>query len=249
MSIVAFVIARLSSTRLPGKAILPVSGKPMIQCLCERIRASKKIDKVVIATSRLKIDDPLEKLSKKIGVDCYRGSLENIMERICEGAREFNGETIVEILADNPLVHSSLIDSVIQVYLDNKLDYASNITSEFEHHGNTKALFSLGVRVQVYSLETAEKFTFYPEYPSNGKHPSAFIFDNPNEFKIGFLEATGPWKFMNKPFLNFAVNYKKNYEFISKIFDKDYVDGTCFPLESVYQRLIDEPELLQFLGE
>ena len=106
MTVAALLIARLSSTRLPGKNILPVAGKPMIQHLAERVSKSKLISNVIIATSTLPSDDPLEELANQIGVDCYRGSLDNVMERISGAAKKYNCDTIVEILGDNPLVHS-----------------------------------------------------------------------------------------------------------------------------------------------
>ena len=115
MKIGAFLIARLSSTRLPNKNVLPIVGKPMIELLVERVKASNFVSKVIIATSDLVSDDPLEELSQRLGVDCYRGSLNNVMERITKAAEFYDCDTIVEILGDNPLVHSNLIDDVIKL--------------------------------------------------------------------------------------------------------------------------------------
>ena len=213
MKIGAFLIARLSSTRLPNKNVLPIIGKPMIELLIERVRASDSVSRVVIATSDQVSDDPLEEVSQKLGVDCFRGSLNNVMERITKAAEFFDCDTIVEILGDNPLVHSTLIDDVISLYKSSKADYAATLTKEYDEKLHTRSLFSVGLRVQVYSLQTARKYIYFPEYLTNGKHPCGFIFDNPEIFSLKFLEAENDWVFMNKPNLNFAVNYNKNFDF------------------------------------
>jgi spore coat polysaccharide biosynthesis protein SpsF (cytidylyltransferase family) len=248
MIIGALIVARLSSSRLPQKNILPILGKPMIQHLAERISKSKYIDKIIFATSNLESDDPLEELAKNMGIGCYRGDLDNVMERICGAAESFRCDTIVEILGDNPLVHSDLIDDVINLYLTNKLDYAANITKEYAPYIHQKKLFSIGLRVQVYSSKIARQYIDFPEYLENGKHPCAFIFDNPDRFNIGFIEAIGKWSFMNFPELNFAVNYPKNFDLVKKIYEKNYHVDNYFNLEAIYHQLENEPELNKLFG-
>ncbi len=248
MSVGAFLVARLSSTRLPEKNILPVAGKPMIQQLAERVKNSKLVDKVIIATSNLPSDDPLEDLAKEIGIGCYRGSLDNVMERIVGAADTYECDTIVEILGDNPLVHGGLIDDVVSLYTNDELDYAANITTEYKPHSDGKELFSIGLRVQVYSKKVADLYTQYPDYLENGRHPCAYIFDHPDEFKVGYIEATGKWAFMNHPDLNFAVNYPKNFELTKKIYERNYPNDVNFDLQSIYNQLNDEPELLKLFG-
>ena len=118
MSTGAFLIARLSSSRLPEKSIMRILDKPVIELMVERVQASLLIDKVIIATSTLPSDDPLKELARKLGIGCYRGSLENVMDRIARAAKAYNCDTIVELLGDNLLAHSELIDDVIKFYKD-----------------------------------------------------------------------------------------------------------------------------------
>jgi len=248
MTVGALIIARLSSTRLPNKNILEISGKPMIIQLADRVSKSKKVDKVIIATSNLPSDDPLEELAKRYDILCHRGSLENVMERIVGAAEEFDCETIVEILGDNPLVHSDLIDDVIDLHESYKADYTANITTEYDPYCENMSLFSVGLRVQVYSLNAAREYIKFPEYESNDRHPSAFMFDNPEIFKISFLEAKGKWKFMNRPRLNFAVNYRKNFKLIEKIFKQQYQNNPNFNLADVYDQLDKDVSLYSLFG-
>ena len=248
MSVGAFLVARLSSTRLPEKNIKHLAGKPMIQHLAERVSRANSIDKVIIATSNLPSDDPLEKLADEIGIGCYRGDLDDVMQRIVGAADKYECETIVEILGDNPLVHSSLIDEVIDKYKKHNLDYAANITREYEPHTDGMSLFSIGLRVQVYSTSVAKKYTEYPDYLDNGRHPCAYIFDNPDKFKVGYVEAKGHWSFMKRPPLNFAVNYPKNFELARRIFEKQYPHDNNFDLEKIYTQLDEELDLYTLFG-
>ena len=243
-----FIIARLSSTRLPAKNMMPILGKPMIQHLVERIAKSKTIDKIVITTSTLPSDDPLEALAEDIGIDCFRGDLDNVMERIVGAANYFNCDTVVEILGDNPLVHSSLIDDVVGLYHSKKSQYAATITKEYFPQGEGMSLFALGLRVQVYSTRTAEQYVNYPDYINSERHPCAFIFDYPDIFDVAFLEAKNNWAFMNRPALNFAVNYRKNFEFVSKVYEKNYEINNNFNLQTVFNQLDENTALYQLLG-
>jgi spore coat polysaccharide biosynthesis protein SpsF len=221
----------------------------MIELMAERVLASEAIDKVVIATSNLPSDDPLEALAEKIGIGCYRGSLENVMDRIVNAAEAYDCDTIVELLGDNPLVHSELIDDVVRYYRDSGYDYAATVTREYPVSEIEKKLFSIGVRVQVYSSAIAQQSVDYPAYfGDEDKHPTAYIFERPEKYKVGYFEARGKWAFMNRPALTFAVNYRKNVNLIRAIFEKNYPEDTNFPLERVYQQLDLEKYLYILMG-
>jgi len=245
----AFIIARLSSKRLPKKNILPILGKPMIELMVERVKASKFIDKIIIATSTDSTDDPLEEVANKLGIECYRGSLNNIMERVYNAAKYYNCDNIVELLGDNPLVHSELIDDVISFYINGKYDYAATVTKEYPVSDKKFCLFSVGVRVQVYSIDAARRYSEYLEYMGNDvKGSTAYIFEHPEAFKIGYFEAKDKWGFMNRPDLTFAVNYRKNFNMIRIIFEKNYDEDRNFSLKKVYEQLDREKYLYLLMG-
>jgi len=249
MNIGAFLVARLNSVRLPGKNIKKILDRPMIALMVERVQKSKIVDKIIIATSNLPTDDPLEGLAKKLDIGCYRGSLEDINERIVGATSAFECDIIVELLGDNPLVHSDVIDQVITLFQNDNLDYAANITKEYPASTDGFAPFSLGVRVQVYSKSVAERYKEFPNYfKSEERGSTAYIFDQPSLFKIGYLEAKNEFSFMNRPSLNFAVNYKKNFEAIRIIFEKCYPQNKNFSLKDVVKILDEERYLYNMLG-
>lgn len=245
----AFIIARLSSSRLPAKNMMKILDIPMIQLMVERIRAARTIDKIIITTSSEASDDPLESLAKTVGVDCYRGPLNNIMERITGAANRFKCHTIVELLGDNPLVHSDLIDDTVSLFREGRYQYAATVTKEYPVCPDIHSFFSVGLRVQVYETSAAAAFVEYPEYIGNeDKHPCSYIFDNPDRFKVGFLEAEGKWKFMNRPHLNFAVNYKKNFDLVRSVFEVQYPLDHNFSLERLYEQMDIHRHLYTLMG-
>ena len=234
MSIGACIVARLSSQRLPRKNMMKILGKPMIEQLIRRVSQSKMIDNIILATSSDPSDDLLEDHANKLKIGCYRNSLNDIMKRITRAAEFYNCDTIVELLGDNPLVHSDLIDDVIKFFIKGGYDYAATITSEYSQFVLNRKLFPIGIRVQVYSIKVANRYREFPEYISNsGKHPCSFIFDHPELFNIGYFEAKGSWAFLNKPDLNFAVNNKKDLTKIRNIFRNCYNLHTNFSLNDV----------------
>ncbi len=249
MLIGAFLIARMDSSRLHGKCMIKICDKPLMELLVERVKSSRLIDRIIIATTSNLSDASLEDLAKKLNVSCYRGSPENVMERICNAAKESECEIIVELLGDNPLVHSDLIDDVITFYKNGNYDYAATITKEYPLSDSSLNLFSIGIRVQVYSRSAAEQWINYKNYLKNeNKHPCSFIFEHPEDFKIGYLEAKGKWEFMNRPNLTFAVNYRKNIQLIQAIFNNNYIVDKNFSLKRVYAQLDKEKSLYNFMG-
>tara|TARA_B100000315_G_scaffold45751_1_gene40558 strand:+ start:410 stop:1144 length:735 start_codon:yes stop_codon:yes gene_type:complete len=238
MSIGACIVARLSSQRLPRKNMMKILGKPMIEQLIRRVSQSKMIDNIILATSSDPSDDLLEDHANKLKIGCYRNSLNDIMKRITRAAEFYNCDTIVELLGDNPLVHSDLIDDVIKFFIKGGYDYAATITSEYSQFVLNRKLFPIGIRVQVYSIKVANRYREFPEYISNsGKHPCSFIFDHPELFNVGYFEAKGSWSFLNQPELNFAVNYQKDLDQIRDIFDNCYDSNSNFSLRDVTEYL------------
>ena len=249
MTVGAFIVVRLSSSRLPNKGIMKIMNKPLIELMVERVQESQKIDKTIIATSNHPSDEPLEVIAKRLGVGCYRGSLKNVMGRIVNAANAYDCDVIVELLGDNPLIHSDLIDDVVRFYQKGGYDYAASVTNEYPVDMSKKRMFSLGVRVQVYSLDAAKRHVDYPEYADDeSRGYSAYMFEHPEMFKRGYFEAKDNWTFMNRPYLNFAVNYQKNFNLIRSIFEKNYPEDSNFPLEKVFKQLDEERYLYLLMG-
>lgn len=241
----ALLIARLSSTRLPAKNLKLMAGKPMIAHLAERVGRADSIDQVIITTSEEASDDPLAEFAEKAGIACHRGPLDDVMARICGAADAFELDTVVEILGDNPLIDHHLVDDVMALYDPATVDYAANISPDYAVKPEGSIDFAIGVRVQVYSAATAKR---YVEFQHVTGHPSSYIFDNPNQFKCTYLNATDKWAFLNKPEINFAVNYPKNFTLMERVFEEIYPADPAFSLQRAIEMMDANPALYDLTG-
>lgn len=124
--IIATIEARLASTRLPGKVLLPLGGKPVLQFLVERLKRSKFIDEIIIATSSNIENDAIESLTKEIGIYCFRGSEDDVLSRVIGAADSRKADIIVQLTGDCPLMDPELIDECVSKYLDGGYDYVAN---------------------------------------------------------------------------------------------------------------------------
>ena len=122
--VVAIIQARMGSTRLPGKVMQKIGSKPMLGTLISRLKNSKQLDDIVIATTTKNNDDIIEVLSNKMGVGCYRGSEENVLKRYVEAAESFDADLIVRVTSDNPLTDVELMDKLIETHLKTESDYS-----------------------------------------------------------------------------------------------------------------------------
>lgn len=228
----AILVARMGSSRLPGKAMMPVAGKPMVERMVERVRPARALDRIVLATSDRPEDDSPAGLAGRLGLDCYRGSAEDVLGRILGAARSVGAQTVVELLGDNPLVHPDLIDDVIAFYRAGRFDYAASATTEYPQAGPEVRKFPLGVRVQVYSRRTLERCARLAVEPGHREHATTYLMEHPELLRIGLFEARGRWAGLNRPELTFAVNYLQNLDLMSRIFESCLPGDPCFSLQA-----------------
>jgi glutamate-1-semialdehyde 2,1-aminomutase len=123
---VAIVQARMGSIRFPEKVMQPVAGVPMIELLLTRLARSRQIDRIVLATSDDRRNQPLASHVKKLGFDVYQGSENDVLDRYYQSAKCYEAEIIVRITGDCPLIDPQLVDLIIAAFKANKVDYASN---------------------------------------------------------------------------------------------------------------------------
>lgn len=124
--VVAIIQARMGSSRLPGKSLAEIEGRPMLWHVIQRVKRAKLVDRVVVATSTAPADDAIEKMCRESDVPCYRGSENDVLDRYYHAARAEKASQVVRITADCPLIDPEVIDRVVQRFQRGDLDYASN---------------------------------------------------------------------------------------------------------------------------
>ena len=116
-TVVTIIQARMNSSRLPGKVMFDWNGAPMLQRLIERVKSSKKSDKLIVATSDTKADDVIEILCNRVGTECFRGSESHVLQRFVKTAQASDASVVVRLTGDNPFVHCELVDYAVTEFL------------------------------------------------------------------------------------------------------------------------------------
>ena len=119
MKIVATIEARMTSSRLPGKVLMKVLGKPILYYLVERLKQVSLLDDIVLATTTNSDDDSLVKFANNEGIQSYRGSEDDVMGRVIGAAESVDADLIVEITGDCPIIYPSIVEQTIQTYINN----------------------------------------------------------------------------------------------------------------------------------
>ena len=124
--ILGILQARASSRRLPGKVMKPILGRPMLERQIERLRRARRLDKLVVATSTDPSDDPIAALCRSLAVECFRGSLDDVLDRFYQAARRAAPRAVVRLTGDCPLADPAVIDQLIELHARGGYDYTSN---------------------------------------------------------------------------------------------------------------------------
>ena len=245
--ITGLIAARMGSSRFRGKTLADLGDIPMIEFMIKRVLLSKYVDDIVIATGKGKENDILEKWCSIQNIKCFRGADEDVLGRLYAASVEFNLETIVELLGDNPFVHSSLIDGCIKLFHESNCDYVATLTNEYPLAEKNLPRFPIGVRVQVFNhavLETCHNLTSHPDHR---EHATSFIAENPDIFKSQFLTASGDFASHHKPEITFAVNRPENLKMLNGILQLLPAKSN-FDVSDALIALESNPSLLKLMG-
>jgi spore coat polysaccharide biosynthesis protein SpsF len=248
MKIATVIACRMGSSRLPGKTTKPILGKPMIQQMVERVQRSRHVTDVMLATSTESEDDPIEALTTQLGIGCFRGSPEDVLDRIDAAAQSANADLIVELLGDNPLVHSDLIDDVIEYHQGSGNDYSASVTAEYPHAGPDVKKFPVGIRVQVFPPSVLHDSAVRATDPYHRENSTTFLYEHPDLYALGYLQAEGKWARLHRPELTFAVNFPRNFELVSRIFERNYPKDPNFTLFDAIATYDADPALAPLMG-
>ena len=227
----AIIQARMTSTRLPGKVMKPLCGKPMLWHIITRLGYAKQLDKIIIATTDREEDKVIANLAEEMGVVFYCGSSEDVLDRYYQTAKTFNVDTIVRITADCPLIDPVVVDKIITYYQTKKCDYASN---------TIKPTMPDGLDTEVLSFQTLEKAWKEAKKLSEREHVTPYICNHPESFKVenyaGDVDLSG---------MRWTVDTQKDFEFVKKVFAELYCATRIFYMEDIIKLLNKAPELLE----
>lgn len=232
MNVVAIIQARMRSTRLEGKVLKEISGRPMLGRIVDRVRKAREVNEVVVATSDIGADDPVADYCRAQDIFCFRGSEDDVLDRFYKTLAARKGDVAVRITADCPLVDPGLIDRIVGIYRKGGYDYVTNVL---------RYTYPDGLDVEVVSREALEKAWREATKKSEREHVTAHIRFS-NRFRVFNVESDPDLSTKN---YRWTVDNAGDLDFIRKIYE-NLSDG--FGYQDVLSLLDRKPELLKLQG-
>ena len=229
--ILAILQARMTSTRLPGKALRPLCGSPMVLRQIERARRSARIGRLVVATSDERTDDVLADVLQGAGVEVFRGSLDDVLGRYI-GALQAKGpaEHVVRLTGDCPLTDWQVIDAVIDKHLETGADYTANTWG--------RRTFPKGLDVDVVKSQVLEDAAARASDPYEREHVLPYIYRHPERYSLqGYDQAADEGE------LRWTVDLPEDFEFVRAVYEALYPAIPDFTSDDVRRLLTGRPDL------
>jgi len=176
--ITAIVQARMGSTRLPGKVLMDLGGKTVLARVVQRLRRARLLHEIVVATTVSPADAAIAEECDRLGVRVFRGSEDDVLERYYRAAAECGSEAILRITADCPVIDGELVDAVIQLWADEKVDYASN---------GLRLTFPRGLDAEVFRRDALERAWREARLPHQREHVTPYFYEHPELFSLASL--------------------------------------------------------------
>tara|TARA_Y100000741_G_scaffold345321_1_gene310651 strand:- start:142 stop:933 length:792 start_codon:yes stop_codon:yes gene_type:complete len=225
--------ARVLSTRLPGKILLNGFDKPLLLHTIERLKKSKKINKIVVATTKLKIDNIIFNLCKKNNISVFRGHPTNLLNRYYYCAKKFNFKSIVRITSDCPLMDTNIVDIMIKKFNKDNIDYLSN---------NHPPTFPDGFDIEIFSYESLENAFFFAKKDFQQEHVTPFIWDQPKKFSIKNYYYKEKKNLHNR--YRLTLDYVEDYFVINQIYNALYLKNKYFTLKQILNYIRKNPQIM-----
>jgi spore coat polysaccharide biosynthesis protein SpsF len=232
--ILGILQARMSSRRLPGKVIKPILGRPMLERQIERLRRARRMDRLIVATSIDRSDDPIAALCESLAVECFRGSLEDVLDRFYQAALRYAPRAVVRLTGDCPLADPAIIDRLIDLHLADGYDYTSNTLVR---------TYPDGLDAEVIALPCLEAAWRQADLPSEREHVTPFINHRPRRFRLGNLAQS-----TDLSHLRWVVDEPADFIFISAIYEALYANDPAFTTADVLAVLAQRPEIAGMMG-
>jgi len=234
MKIAAIIQARTSSKRLPGKVLKELPCNSGITCLeqvIRRLKNSKRLNEIIIATTKETEDSPIINISKKENVQCFKGSKENVLSRYYFAAKENNIDTIIRVTSDCPCIDAQIVDVIISEHLKTNVDYTSNSLIRTYPHG---------LDVEVFNFNALEKAYKNATKDYEKEHVTPYINRNPKKFKIDIVKAP---KELYAPDIRVTLDTEEDYALLCAVYDFLYPKDKYFNAYDIVKLFNQKPWL------
>ncbi len=227
--IINLVAVRMKSSRLPGKALLEIAGKPVLGHLMERVERAEMPFKTVICTSTVEQDDKLAEFAANRGYSLFRGHPDNVLARFIDAARMYGARHVVRITGDNPLTDPKLIDAMCKKHLEESADYTYTESTP------------RGTRPEIMSLAALEKCLKAADNPDHSEYMTLYFKNYPEAFKNVRFDDPDPVR--NRPDYRLTIDTPDDFTVMQDIYERFYHEDERFSLERVIEYLDSRPEI------
>lgn len=228
---IAIIEARMTSSRLPGKTLAPILGRPMLGLMIERLQRCDALDGIVVATTVNATDDPICDLARRLGVGHFRGSEDDVLDRVLNAAWNSDADVIVELTADCPLIDPGVVDRVVGAYRERDVDFAANTLVQTYPRGLDTKAFATSVLADV-AARTND--------PVDHEHVSLYIYEHPELYSLWNVDSGLPeWCGA----LRLTVDTADDLRLIRAIYEELYPRNPVFDLDDVLELLDGNPML------
>ena len=229
IKVLAIIQARTGATRLPGKSVLKILGKPMVERVIDRVAKSKLIDEIIVATTLNKEDLQIVKICADKGIRIYCGSENDVLDRFYQAAKNLMPKNIVRITGDCPIIDPVVIDKVIRFHLSSRADYTSNVLKE---------TFPDGEDVEIFKFSALKEAALKAKLASEREHVTLYIRNNPGKYKLKNVENS-----INLSSKRWTVDNKEDFKFITKLYQSLGKTNEFFGMKETLKFLSKHPNL------
>ena len=226
---VALIQARMSSSRLPGKVLQEIAGQPMLWRVIRRATQARLVDLTAVITSTQEDDDAIARLCKAKGIACFRGSLDDVLDRYYQAAIYFQANVVVRLTADCPLLDPKIIDKVVQAFHEGTFDYVSN---------TLECTYPDGLDTEVFHFEALERAWKEARLRSEREHVTAYFFKHPELFRLGSVKQE-----QDLSALRWTVDTSRDLELVRTIYN--FFKDVEFGMDDILKLLKEHPEVTE----
>lgn len=227
--ICGIIQARVGSSRLPDKIFADIVGHPLIWHIINRLRKSEYLDEIILATTLNPVDDKLESWCVENNIKCYRGDEENVLKRFYDAASLFKADIIVRITADDPFKDYLIMDAVIELFLNEDVDFACN---------NMPPTFPEGLDIEVFSYESIGIAFKNAKTDFEKEHVTQYFYKNPELFKIAVLKNN-----INLSHLRWTIDEEQDLKMAKIVYEKLSKKNKIFLMEDILELILNHPEI------
>ncbi|MFM6118428.1 MAG: cytidylyltransferase domain-containing protein [Sphaerospermopsis kisseleviana] len=235
MKTVTIIQARMGSTRLPGKVMKPLCGKTVLFHVISRVKACSLVDEVVVATTTSLADDVIVAEAEKCGVNWFRGSEEDVLERYYLAAKQYQADVIVRVTSDCPLFDAEVLNGMLEYFQTEttnglKIDYLSNCL---------RRSYPRGLDAEVFTFEVLEKAFQSANQPYQREHVTPYIYEHPEIFSLHNQNNDD-----DLSDYRWTLDTQEDWRLIEEIYKNLYHEQKIFTTDEVLDLLVVNPELL-----